>query len=440
MTNILLINIHSSCNIGDDALRLVTLYQLRQHFPASRISQAMDDPNPENDQEVVVGSLFSWVKPTGQRGRSEWRYGRLLWLFPATLIPLLTHQLFGKALMALTPRQLRPILTEFMHADLVVSTAGGFLYSSGIGLVYMISVYTIGLSILFKKPLYFFPQSYGPLKRSWERFFLSCLLSRARVVMAREEISFNLVRSLTKKPIKCFLLPDPAFSLPSIPLQSGQTWLCENGVLDGPDVPLLGITVVNWSAESRDFHGQARYEKAIAATVRDFIHRLNGKVVFFIQVWGPSPSQDDRTPTRRVVDSLHDCSEHILYIQEILQPDQLKAIIGNMNIFIGTRMHSNIFALSQGVPTIAIAYQPKTKGIMRMLGLDRWILDIQDVEDHSITDMMFNLWEVRSSIRNNIESALAPILIEAGSPGAIVAADFKEISTKADESQENSHR
>jgi colanic acid/amylovoran biosynthesis protein len=440
MTNILLINIHSACNIGDDALRLVTLSQLKQHFPMSRISQAMDDPKPESDQEFVVGSLFSWVKPTGESGQSEWRYGRLIWLLPATLIPGLTYHFLGKAIMTFTPRQLHPLLMEFIHANLVVSTAGGFLYSSGIGLVYLISLYTIGLSILFKKPLYFFPQSYGPLKRSWERFLLSSILSRARVVMAREEISYKLILSLPSKPRQCFLLPDPAFSFQELPSQSGMEWLCVNGIPAGSGTPLLGITVVNWGAESRDFHGQDRYEKAITAAAREFIHRMDGKVIFFIQVWGPSASQDDRTPTRRVFNSLQDCTEHILFIQDILPPDMLKGIMGNMDIFIGTRMHSNIFALSQGVPTIAIAYQHKTKGIMHMLGQDRWIIDIQAFEEQSLTDLMLNLWEVRNTVRSEIKTALVPILLDSARPGAIVAADFKEILHKADEIRENSPR
>ena len=42
-------------------------------------------------------------------------------------------------------------------------------------------------------------------------------------------------------------------------------------------------------------------------------------------------------------------------------------------------MHSNIFALSETVPVIAIGYLHKTRGIASMLGMDRWVLDIQTI-------------------------------------------------------------
>ncbi len=40
-----------------------------------------------------------------------------------------------------------------------------------------------------------------------------------------------------------------------------------------------------------------------------------------------------------------------------------------MDLFLGTRLHSNIFALVAGVPVVAVAYQYKTFGLMEMIGL-----------------------------------------------------------------------
>jgi colanic acid/amylovoran biosynthesis protein len=38
-----------------------------------------------------------------------------------------------------------------------------------------------------------------------------------------------------------------------------------------------------------------------------------------------------------------------------------------------------IFSLTSGVPCIAIEYEHKTRGIMRDLGLEEWVLPIADV-------------------------------------------------------------
>ena len=50
-------------------------------------------------------------------------------------------------------------------------------------------------------------------------------------------------------------------------------------------------------------------------------------------------------------------------------------------------MHSNIFALSGGVPTIAVSYLHKTEGIMQGLGLEDWIIPIDRYEAATALDM-----------------------------------------------------
>ena len=60
-------------------------------------------------------------------------------------------------------------------------------------------------------------------------------------------------------------------------------------------------------------------------------------------------------------------------------PSEIKSLIANMDYFVGTRMHSNIFATSMCVPTTAIAYEKKTNGIMETVGLENYIIEIDDI-------------------------------------------------------------
>ena len=64
-----------------------------------------------------------------------------------------------------------------------------------------------------------------------------------------------------------------------------------------------------------------------------------------------------------------------------------------MDYFIGTRMHSNIFAITSNVKTIAIAYEPKTVGIMDMLGLSSYVIQMGKITEKKLTrlfDVMKN--------------------------------------------------
>lgn len=163
-------------------------------------------------------------------------------------------------------------------------------------------------------------------------------------------------------------LPDPAFAFQGASSSTGYNWLKRNGIEPQDHTqPLLGITLINWGAENPIFSQQEKYENAIEAVALHFKKQYNGQVIFFTQVWGPSESQDDRIPLRRLKTRLSDRNPSIKFIDTPLSPDLLWSLYGQMDVFIGTRMHSNIFALSQGIPVIGIAYQPKTMGIFRML-------------------------------------------------------------------------
>jgi polysaccharide pyruvyl transferase WcaK-like protein len=86
MENILLLNVHSSMNLGDEALLQSALGQLRLNFPDSKIKLCMNESASYTGLEAVLPSIYSWVHPIGAQGETGWKYGRLIWLLPATLV------------------------------------------------------------------------------------------------------------------------------------------------------------------------------------------------------------------------------------------------------------------------------------------------------------------------------------------------------------------
>lgn len=419
MAEILIINVHSSRNAGDAALTLVTLEQLKQHFPHCHFVLAMDDPQSHSGEGQAVESFSSWVK----KG-DEWRIGSLVWLIPGSIIPILTHRLFGKAVFAFTPKGWRVLLQAYIQAHMIVSKPGGFLYSSGRGVNLVISLYAMALGLLAGKPVYVFPQSIGPFSRRWEHLLAKWVLKRVRVVMAREPISLRQLQSWGLTSRCCYLLPDPAFAFSGAPVSAAEEWLRSHGIRLAQDGPLLGMTVIDWRAQNPHFGLQARYEAACVGALRFFVEQYGGKAFLFPQAWGPSASQDDRIPARRIAGQLGDLAHSVLVIEEPLSPDLLKSVYGLMDLFVGTRMHSNIFALSQGIPVIAIGYQHKTQGIIRMIGLDRWVIDIQQVSEQTLIEMLNELWKEQNVVRARLKQIIPTLVQQAKQAGAIVAADF----------------
>jgi len=92
---------------------------------------------------------------------------------------------------------------------------------------------------------------------------------------------------------------------------------------------------------------------------------------------------------------------------------ELRAMYGEMDFFIGTRMHSNIFALSMDVPTIAIGYQWKTRGIMNMLELTDFVVNIEEISKKKLDGLMTKLLNDSKKVKENLKEKIPIIQVHA---------------------------
>src|SRR5262249_55616855 len=84
---------------------------------------------------------------------------------------------------------------------------------------------------------------------------------------------------------------------------------------------------------------------------------------------------DDRPISQRLVDKIASFAT-LVSTSDLSAPEELSGLYGQMDAFIASRMHSAIFAMCARVPTIGLAYQPKTTGTWQLLGLADWVFDI----------------------------------------------------------------
>ena len=77
-------------------------------------------------------------------------------------------------------------------------------------------------------------------------------------------------------------------------------------------------------------------------------------------------------------------------------------------------MHSNIFATSMCVPTTAIAYEKKTNGIMETVGLENYIIEIDDITSsdlyNKVEDMITNEKNIKKQLSIKIKCIRKEIL------------------------------
>jgi colanic acid/amylovoran biosynthesis protein len=433
---ITLINLHSSHNAGDHVLLEVGLQQLYALFPGCRITLVMNDPEsyrarPDRGPETLVDSFFAWFKGNPTSGSlARWGH-RLRMVFAiglASLMALLYRLTGWRSEHFLSPIH-RATVRAYLDADLIVSCAGNFIYSRGHpgGVALLSPVFIMVYAWLAGKPIAMLPQTIGPLWRHWERSLVRWLVDRIDVVLVRDLTSVEMMQQLGVPANRYHLAPDIAFLYATANRQLGEELLCRYGLDPAQARPLLGVTLINWGAQHPRFKGQARYEAAIATAIRHFVLEHGGHALLFAQVCGPTPAEDDRTPARRVHALLAEpaLAGCVTLVDEELPPATLKAAYGSMDLFLGSRLHSNIFALIEQRPVLAIAYQDKTFGVMRMLDLDEWVIAIEEVEAAQLIVRLERLWAQRSSLHQHIADRLPPLQAEARQTLALIRLDTK---------------
>ena len=85
---------------------------------------------------------------------------------------------------------------------------------------------------------------------------------------------------------------------------------------------------------------------------------------------------------------------------------EIKGIIGLCDFFIGSRMHACIAALSQGIPTVGVAYSKKFGGVFESVGVADWFIDAREADQDEATEKVMRLFGEREAVRTTLADSV----------------------------------
>jgi colanic acid/amylovoran biosynthesis protein len=281
---------------------------------------------------------------------------------------------------AMAPAHVVRVASAIEAADLVVTVPGGFLLAPRRrDYWWLFHVPTFVLADALGKPVILGPCSVGPFDQLYVGLARR-LLRRCQRIYVREAWSESYVLGLGVDPGRVESCPDLAFLYheaecrgSSDPDESTEMRLAKRWVKDGGR-PLLGVSVRMHSFPGADdpVERQRVYLEAVAEAADYVIEHYDARVVIV-------PQTLEDLSAGRAVRSQMVRQDEAVAVEDDLSPWQLQELYRQFRIVIGTRMHANILAMCVDTPVVAIGYQPKTEGIMRALGLEEWVVPIDDV-------------------------------------------------------------
>lgn len=289
---------------------------------------------------------------------------------------------------------------EIQKADVIVSCGGGYLKARSMGQFlgdFMYHFIQFSTCIQFNKTFVIYAQTIGEFGNVFVKKIIKYVLKRADLVLPRESISYNYTKEMLGNYNNYFATSDIAFLL-----ESKQV---ELPFLDTSKLK-VGITLRSWHfpGESNRYELLENYKNAVEESIKFLSKEYNVEIYLMPQVIGPG-KDNDLLITKEIFLKVKDLSNvHLVDID--LTPEELKYVYSKMSLFIGTRMHSNIFSLSERVPCVAISYDLKTDGIMNDVGLGDYVLNIKNINkeelNYKIKKAMSSLDEMKEILKYSI--------------------------------------
>lgn len=369
--DILIINAYSANNRGDAGIVVAMIQLLRRHCPAARVRvmSSFCEENSKFYRQYDVESVPSiWC--LNKFDSIFMRYLKGLWFL----------------LIALTNPRSR-VFDSFHTADLVLSAGGGYIYSSvrgplGVGLLNVLFHYWLGKRL--NKVVIGFPQSVGPVRHKLDILLVGYVLRCLDLFCVREKISNELLIEMGLRNL--LLVPDIAFTLSSNKIVKNNINKSELEEL------AIGITVLDWRFSRKNIGTEEIdcYLEKLANTLLDICGKFSRSKIYIFPQVDVGLGDSDLNISNVLLGRLKEANAVVFDLKDYT-PEAIVSLYGEMHVFIASRMHSAIFAMAAGVPTVGLAYQPKTTGTFHLLGLGANVLDIESFKERQLIDLVFNL-------------------------------------------------
>ena len=367
--NILVTGVSYSEHKGSAAILTASLDAFEGAFPNAQFSICSFTPDIDG-KKLKRSNVY--VIPYSFKIRS------LEFLLAAILVKLNKNRL---------PSNL-PIIRKISDADIIIDLSGDTISSEyGTGSILSIGIRLISAKFL-KKHTVLFCQSIGPFTGFVDRNVAKFFLKFSDLIIAREYITAKYLKDLGIKPYVC---ADPAFLL-----KPDYTSL----VLPLPaNKPIFGLNLsqyidVLYGGETSD----NKYRLLMANFIDCLIERYNAHIVIIPEVKKQTPGAYDDFYVSEKILNLVKNRQSVTLINGDFSSSQLKAIVSYCDIIVSPRFHLAIFALAQNIPSIAIAYIPKSYGIMEMMNQSQYVIDYDKLNLDLLMAKVKALWTDRESI------------------------------------------
>lgn len=325
-----------------------------------------------------------------------------------------------------------PWIGALETAEIVGDVRGGDSFSDIYGLRRFLTATLPVLSVIWvKRDIVLFPQTYGPFKSRTSRWIARWIIRHSSVVIARDLESQKIAQTLAGTDQKIRLSPDVAFALHAEKIALVQL---ERVTLEPIPANTIGLNInglmYNGGYTGKNMFGlKLDYRSFVTELATALLATHPGTLLLVPHTYAPAGNvESDNDACRLLKASLPPgLQARVKIVTGDYNAHQLKGIISQCIFFVGSRMHSCIAALSQGVPCVGVAYSMKFRGVFESVGMADWVVDGRSMDNKTAIDSTISLYHQHlakaeelgrkaKTARETLSEVFASILLSANAP------------------------
>ena len=266
------------------------------------------------------------------------------------------------------------------------------------------------LTLARRRPLVLLPQTYGPFKDRALRERARTTLAGATAAWARDVDSFAALRDLLRDdfdPTRHHVGVDLAFGLPTLEPGEDVREAVDSAIAEADGEPLAGLNVsgllLNDPAAPERYGLTVDYRRLTESLARTLLDR--GAVLVLVpHVLGRGETDSDEDVTDRLAEELRGTfGRRVVVAPPSLGAGGRKWLVSRLDWFAGARMHATIAGLSSGVPTAALAYSGKVRGVFASCRQEDQVADGRSLTTDEALDLLVRSFDCREEIRPRLQ-------------------------------------
>jgi polysaccharide pyruvyl transferase CsaB len=293
------------------------------------------------------------------------------------------------------------IIQAMANTDLLLSGGGSLLQdvTSSRSLYYYLSI--LLLAKFFCKKIMLFAQGIGPIRSSFARKITKYVCSKANLITVRDDGSLEELKSMGFRDKEVIVTSDAVFSLHPANKEQGRRILTGYGL---GEQPIIGFALRKWP-------GQERFVKEFAKAAEALRDKYRAQIVFL-----PLQFPADKELSAMVVAEMQDSRDTII-LDNKFSTDEYMAIISNVSLLVGMRLHALVFAALANVPFMAVSYDPKVdRFVAGMAGsvidtidkitAEEMLRGAEELRQHPTIQAAARIKKLREEAMRNIDRAI----------------------------------